>query len=98
MKIFAQQRNKIYLCTPFFKGLNTLRGGAEVARWAHNPKVVSSNLAPATTKPHTKVWGFLFCTGCKLICDPEQNKKDQNPKGWGLVVKPSPCRSSTERS
>ncbi len=26
----------------------TLRGGAEVARWAHNPKVASSNLAPAT--------------------------------------------------
>ncbi len=27
---------------------NILRGGAVVARWAHNPKVVSSNLAPAT--------------------------------------------------
>ena len=24
------------------------RGGAVVARWAHNPKVVSSSLAPAT--------------------------------------------------
>ena len=27
-----------------------LRGGAVVARWAHNPKVVGSNLAPATKK------------------------------------------------
>ncbi len=27
---------------------NTMRGGAEVARWAHNPKVVGSNPAPAT--------------------------------------------------
>ena len=26
------------------------RGGAVVARWAHNPKVVSSSLAPATKK------------------------------------------------
>ena len=25
-----------------------MRGGAEVARWAHNPKVVGSNPAPAT--------------------------------------------------
>ena len=42
-----------------FKGI--LRGGAVVARRAHNPKVVSSNLAPATKpKPHTTVWGFLF--------------------------------------
>ena len=27
-----------------------MRGGAEVARWAHNPKVVGSNPAPATTE------------------------------------------------
>ena len=26
----------------------TTRDGAVVARWAHNPKVVSSSLAPAT--------------------------------------------------
>jgi hypothetical protein len=25
-----------------------MRGGAEVARWAHNPKAVGSNPAPAT--------------------------------------------------
>ena len=29
---------------------NTLRGGAVVARWAHNPKVVGSNPTPATKK------------------------------------------------
>jgi hypothetical protein len=27
-----------------------LRGGAVVARWAHNPKVVGSNPAPATNQ------------------------------------------------
>ena len=27
------------------------RGGAVVARWAHNPKVVGSSPAPATKKP-----------------------------------------------
>jgi putative endonuclease len=35
-----------------------LRGRAEVARWAHNPKVVGSNPAPATKKP--QIWGFYF--------------------------------------
>ncbi len=29
----------------------TSRGGAVVARWAHNPKVVGSSPAPATKKP-----------------------------------------------
>ena len=28
----------------------TTRDGAVVARWAHNPKVVSSSLAPATSQ------------------------------------------------
>ena len=28
--------------------LDSLRGGAVAARWAHNPKVASSSLAPAT--------------------------------------------------
>jgi hypothetical protein len=30
-----------------FSYKNILRGGAEVARWAHNPKAVGSNPAPA---------------------------------------------------
>ena len=29
------------------------RGGAVVARWAHNPKVVSSSLAPATKQGYS---------------------------------------------
>ena len=36
------------------------RGGAVVARWAHNPKVVGSNPAPATNKPLYIVQGLLF--------------------------------------
>ncbi len=36
---------KQYLCTR-----KTSRGGAVVARWAHNPKVAGSSPAPATNK------------------------------------------------
>ena len=36
-----------------------MRGGAVVARRAHNPKVVSSNLAPATKQPHRNVGLFI---------------------------------------
>ena len=39
---------------------NILRGGAVVARRAHNPKVVSSNLAPAT-KLASQITVGLFC-------------------------------------
>ena len=40
----------------------TSRGGAVVARWAHNPKVTGSSPVPATTKPETsiEVSGFSF--------------------------------------
>ncbi len=38
--------NKNYYFCTLIKHI--LRGGAEVARRAHNPKVASSNLAPAT--------------------------------------------------
>ena len=34
----------------FFLQILILRGGAVVARWAHNPKVVGSSPAPATLK------------------------------------------------
>ena len=37
------------------------RGGAVVARWAHNPKVVSSSLAPATKFKSAKWLAFFFC-------------------------------------
>ena len=38
----------------------TTRDGAVVARRAHNPKVASSSLAPATTKSLMKVGLFSF--------------------------------------
>ena len=39
----------------------TSRDGAEVARWAHNPKVVGSNPAPATRKKAAGIFsGFFF--------------------------------------
>ena len=46
-----------------FAPTKILRDGAEVARWAHNPKVVGSNPAPATKKdkknrPHER---FFLC-------------------------------------
>ena len=38
----------------------TSRDGAEVARWAHNPKVVGSNPAPATKKSRWKFQRLFF--------------------------------------
>lgn len=46
---------------------NILRGGAVVARWAHNPKVISSNLVPATKKNQHKRAGFLFLYAPSLL-------------------------------
>ena len=46
-----------------------VRGGAVVARWAHNPKVVSSSLAPATKKTKDFV---LVCF--KVFRSPFENK------------------------
>jgi hypothetical protein len=40
----------IYLSEKNIKFILSSRGGAEVARWAHNPKVVGSIPAPATKK------------------------------------------------
>ncbi len=40
-----------------------LRGGAVVARWAHNPKVASSNLVPATLKASYLAGLFLVNKG-----------------------------------
>lgn len=41
-----------------------------VARWAHNPKVVSSSLAPATEKKENQVFGspFLFFSLWFFMC------------------------------
>ena len=37
-----------------------MRGGAEAARWAHNPKVAGSSPAPATKKTDLLRPVFLF--------------------------------------
>ena len=42
-----------------FAPTNMMRGGAEAARWAHNPKVAGSSPAPATKKAGL-LSGFLF--------------------------------------
>ena len=56
---------------------NISRGGAEVARWAHNPKVIGSNPIPATTEPwHESAGVFLFPTRPQsLLCRPRRKKK-----------------------
>ncbi len=50
---------KVYLCSI------TLRGRAGVARWAHNPKVTSSNLVPATERKSSEenLPGFFVFIG-----------------------------------
>ncbi len=64
--------NKPYLCilkesTKVRK--NILRGGAVVARWAHNPKVIGSNPVPATQKESSSgLVGISFFTPpCNLV-------------------------------
>jgi hypothetical protein len=55
--IFASELKEYYLPK------NIVRDRAGVARWAHNPKVGSSNLPPATRKTPPKAkasGGFIF--------------------------------------
>ena len=44
------------------------RGGAVVARWAHNPKVVSSSLAPATKISRAGMQYTAFLTVFLFVC------------------------------
>ena len=44
----------------------TPRGGAVVARWAHNPKVVGSSPAPATKTRVAKATLFSYTTPTAL--------------------------------
>ncbi len=47
--MFGSLKCNVYLCTRNQEMIATIsRSGAVVARWAHNPKVVSSSLASAT--------------------------------------------------
>jgi hypothetical protein len=53
-----------------------MRGGAVVARWAHNPKVGGSNPPSATKKkPGTKYQAFLFSARRPLARRRDGNKK-----------------------
>jgi hypothetical protein len=63
-----------------------LRGGAVVARWAHNPKVAGSNPASATPgKPWRESAGaFLFSARAELAHARDRNKK-------GLATRSTAC-------
>ncbi len=50
--MFGGSEKSPYLCSVKRKS----RGGAVVARWAHNPKVVGSSPAPATDESR---WNFV---------------------------------------
>ena len=52
---FCQFKKSLYLC------IRKSRGGAVVARWAHNPEVVGSNPAPATKIFQHFIAETLFC-------------------------------------
>ena len=57
---------------------NILRGGAVVARWAHNPKVSGSNPVPATTENLTRKCGVFYLEqGANLFAAEVKNKKAQ---------------------
>ena len=60
-----------YLCTQ-----KTSRGGAVVARWAHNPKVVGSNPAPATKESSLSRNSFFFFTPFILMSAESGLKED----------------------
>ena len=53
--IYYYNHKLVYICTS-----QTVRGGAEVARWAHNPKVTGSSPVPATDKKPRRKPRFLF--------------------------------------
>ena len=55
VEMLAVLKTKNYLCDPQNRGVEQL-----VARRAHNPKVVSSSLAPATRKSLSKKLLGLF--------------------------------------
>ncbi len=60
--IWQTRLKPLYLQPQKRRNLLKIYCGVEqlVARWAHNPKVVSSSLAPATRKPRNKILFFGF--------------------------------------
>ena len=66
--MFGSLECNIYLCTRNQEMIATIsRSGAVVARWAHNPKVVSSSLASATKKKVSEKDAFFFCYAARLL-------------------------------
>ena len=55
----------------------TPRGGAVVARWAHNPKVVSSSLAPATKRSSCICNCFFHISEKFVVVDQFGNERQQ---------------------
>ena len=75
--------------TTFAHVNETSRDGAEVARWAHNPKVVGSNPAPATKRGSPFGGPLIFVrsaralsNGCKSRVSP--NSGNYIAKGKGV--------------
>ena len=74
--------NYAYICSP-----KKSRGGAVVARWAHNPKVVSSSLTPAT-RQNSDSNGSLFFYGLDfylkswlVVSSPDSHRDNPRYKG-----------------
>jgi hypothetical protein len=87
---------KCYICT------SILRGGAVVARWAHNPKVGGSNPPSATKK---KPWcectrALLFAVSQKLAFVRAANNKARShaPAWQGFFFGLLPEMDQAERS
>ena len=60
MKQILEYKNIVIPLQRNRERLTTSRSGAVVARWAHNPKVVSSSLASATKLKLSVFWKLFF--------------------------------------
>jgi hypothetical protein len=82
--------------------LNKLRGGAVVARWAHNPKVGGSNPPSATKKkPFCESRrALLFSDRQKLAFVRDENNKDRrHASAWqGFFFVKHPQEEKAERT
>ena len=56
--VYSLTNSSIFLTFATYRGVEQL-----VARWAHNPKVVSSSLAPATKEAPKKKGAFFIYIG-----------------------------------
>ena len=72
-----------FIFAVLFEGI--LRGGAVVARRAHNPKVVGSNPAPATKITSlTRSAGLFYLPDYQACLNSQANKKPGKAKLSGL--------------